>query len=217
MAVGDHSVCKMEPATPKTGKGSKPNLDDWKREKIFRSLLEASCLGKLPPGAVSNLAAEYKVSPQTIYRIWNRGRTPGIGKYGSVKSKRPGNCGRKLAYPDLLAKITAVAPKHRSTLRDLADAINVPKSVLHERYKKAFFRKYSRPLKPILTPANMYIRSKWALSFISADLIVSNMDNFVHVDEKWFFLKGPKMSFYGVPGETPPPRKVQNKNHILKV
>ncbi|ETV90453.1 hypothetical protein H310_14776 [Aphanomyces invadans] len=43
----------------------------------------------------------------------------------------------------------------------------------------------------------MYFRSKWALSFISSDLTVANMENYVHVDEKWFFLKVAKCTFYG--------------------
>ncbi|ETV98133.1 hypothetical protein H310_08876 [Aphanomyces invadans] len=42
------------------------------------------------------------------------------------------------------------------------------------------------------------------------------MDNYVHVDEKWFFLKATRCTFYGVTGETPPPRSVKNKNYILK-
>ena len=54
------------PPKPKPGKESKPNLEDWQREEVFRCLLEASYHGKLPPATVSGLADEYQVSRQTI-------------------------------------------------------------------------------------------------------------------------------------------------------
>ena len=39
----------------------------------------------------------------------------------------------------------------------------------------------------------------------------------VHVDEKWFFISKDHQRYYLVPGETPPDRQLQNKDHIMKV
>ncbi|RHY34562.1 hypothetical protein DYB32_000853 [Aphanomyces invadans] len=77
----------------------------------------------------------------------------------------------KAYVSDLLDKIKFTDPKHRSTLRDLAAATGIPKTVLYTRLKSAYF------------------------NFISSDLTVANMENYVHVDEKWFFLKVAKCTF----------------------
>jgi hypothetical protein len=41
--------------------------------------------------------------------------------------------------------------------------------------------------------------------------------NYVHVDEKWFFISEEKLRCYIAPGEVVRERSVQNKDHILKV
>ncbi|ETV97438.1 hypothetical protein H310_09766 [Aphanomyces invadans] len=46
---------------------------------------------------------------------------------------------------------------------------------------------------------------------------MKNMENYVHVDEKCFFLKLPKCAFYGLFGEKTPPRPVKHKSFILKM
>ncbi|KAH9191839.1 hypothetical protein AeNC1_006185 [Aphanomyces euteiches] len=120
-------------------------------------------------------------------------------------------------YPDLLERIRPTTAKDRGTFRDLAEATGIPKSVLFDRFKAAYFKKYTRPLKPQLTPANLYFRSKWASSHITSDSSVDSMENYVHVDEKWFFLKMAKCTFYGLPDKAPPARHTKNKNFITKV
>jgi len=208
-----HFKMASQPSKPK-----RVNLKDSDKDDIFKHLLEVSVERKLPTGAIAAVAADYGVSVNVIYRLWKRGLTPpATGLFSAVASRRKGHVGRKMLHGNLLDKIKAAPADQRTTFRDLSAATGIPKSTLHDRFKRAFFRKYSRPLRPILTVANMYFRSKWALRHICSDLSVASMDNYVHVDEKWFFLKVAKCSFYGVPGETPPPRRVQNKNHILKV
>lgn len=102
-------------------KVKKSNLEDWQREEIFRCLLLESTGGKLPTVAIKQLAEEYNMSLQTIYRIWHQGRNPGKGKFGSVVSQRKGRCGRNMKYPDLLDRIKSVPAKAtRSALSNYA-------------------------------------------------------------------------------------------------
>ncbi|ETV68651.1 hypothetical protein H257_15457 [Aphanomyces astaci] len=68
--------------------------------------------------------------------------------------------------------------------------------------------------KPFLTEANTKNRVKHALSFLrssSNGTIFDNMNSYVHVDEKWFFLTTVKKSFYAYDDEELPKRQLKSK------
>jgi len=44
-----------------------------------------------------------------------------------------------------------------------------------------------------------------------------DMQNIVHMDEKWFYMTKKKRKYYLLPEEDDPTRTVQNKNNIGKV
>ncbi|KAG9401943.1 hypothetical protein AC1031_021977 [Aphanomyces cochlioides] len=199
-------------------KKTSANLTNDQRQDLFMHLLELSNDRVLPQNALTATANLFGTSRQSVSRIWKRGlQKPQVGLYTNVTSRRKDRCGRKLKYVDITEKIRAVPLNERTTLRDLADAIQVPYTTLHRGYKASFFKKYTRPLKPLLTSTNMYNRNKWALSLIDSSHCVVDLENYVHVDEKCFFLKLPRSSFYGLIDEQAPARRVPNKNFVVKV
>ena len=43
-----------------------------------------------------------------------------------------------------------------------------------------------------------------------------NMYDYVHIDEKWFYMTKINTNYYFVPGETPPHRTCKSKRYITK-
>ncbi|ETV78628.1 hypothetical protein H257_08120 [Aphanomyces astaci] len=61
--------------------------------------------------------------------------------------------------------------------------MGVPASTLYDYYKRSVFAKYSRYVKPLLTPANQAARLKWALDFVHKDngeLRLDDVMDYVH-------------------------------------
>jgi hypothetical protein len=54
-------------------------------------------------------------------------------------------------------------------------------------------------------------------SITNTDHYFKEMDNLVHIDEKWFNMTHKNNTYCLVPGEATPFRTVQNKNNIGKV
>ncbi|KAF0774582.1 hypothetical protein AaE_001718, partial [Aphanomyces astaci] len=88
---------------------------------------------------------------------------------------------------------------------------------LHRYLKKGLLRAHSSAIRPILTNANKYCRLKYALNFVKPNFEISEMLNYVHLDEKWFYLTRQDQKYYLVPGESEPDRKCKSKRYITKV
>jgi hypothetical protein len=72
-----------------------------------------------------------------------------------------------------------------------------------------------------MTEANMIKRLEFCVSMIDESNetlpMFKEMDNIVHIDEKWFDMTRVKNTYYLLPEETDPVRTVKNKNNIGKV
>ncbi|KAF0756888.1 hypothetical protein AaE_004452 [Aphanomyces astaci] len=80
------------------------------------------------------------------------------------------------------------------------------------------FRAHSNVIRPLLTEANKYARLKFALlGFVKHDMEIQELLNYVHIDEKWFYLTKTNLKYYLVPGETVPDRKCKSKRFVTKV
>ena len=88
---------------------------------------------------------------------------------------------------------------NRTTVRRLAAALDVPRSTLHENLKALGLRAHSNAIKPFLTDAGKLERVRRVLRWVgvsSTSSAVANpareihhfVEDFVHVDEKWFYL-----------------------------
>ncbi len=92
-------------------------------------------------------------------------------------------------------------------------------TVLHKIVKnKNGVRRHSSAVKPVLTAPNKKMRIEYAISNINLDRrLFDPMMDVVHVDEKWFYMKQLKKTYFLVDGEEEPHRTAKSKRFIGKV
>ena len=102
-----------------------------KRQEIFHELISLSKENILPRGAIIRVSKKHNFSRQTIKRIWENGLEP------NKRSKS----GRKVKWTDDLVKsrIKEVPWENRTSLRSLAYASRIPKSVLTRKISLIYF------------------------------------------------------------------------------
>lgn len=121
-----------------------------------------------------------------------------------------------------LSKVATIALHKRSTIRKLANALEVSKSSLHRWFKEGLLHQHSNSLKPQLKEANMKERLRWCMSVLDPNTLphepkFKDIDNIIHIDEKWFNATKRNKNFYMLSKEVDPHRIVHNKNSIDKV
>jgi len=164
-----------------------------------------------------------KTSVRTVERIWKEANEQiARGEEVDVSNKKKGRSGRKRV--DLgLSRIPTIPLNKRSTMRALALSLNVAYTTLQRRFKWGNIRRHTSSLKPYLKPANKIDRLKFCISMLDQGTLsnamptFNEMQNIVHIDEKWFDMTKKKRTYYLLPEETDPERSVQNKNSIGKV
>jgi hypothetical protein len=60
-------------------------------------------------------------------------------------------------------------------------------------------------------------RLEFCLSFIKDDGFFNDMNSYVHIDEKWFYITCINQKYYLLPDEEPPERFCKSKRFITKV
>ncbi|ETV90515.1 hypothetical protein H310_14705 [Aphanomyces invadans] len=81
--------------------------------------------------------------------------------------------------------------------------MNVAVSSL-KKGKLGTIRSHSNVIKPVLTEANEYTPLKFAMSFVRPDMQFNELLNYVHIDEKWFYLTKTARTYYLVHGRVSP-------------
>lgn len=169
------------------------------------------------------VAGLLKTSIRTVEKIWKDAREQiAAGEEVDVSSKKKGRVGRMRKDLDL-SRVTTIPFNRRKTLRALARELDVSKTTLYNRFQWGELERCTNTLKPFLKPANKIERLKFCMSMLDENSITdgdhyfNEMDNFVHIDEKWFNMTQKNNTYYLVPGEATPFRTVQNKNSIGKV
>ena len=79
------------------------------------------------------------------------------------------------------------------------------------------FTEWRHSLKPLLDDANKRKRLEFVCSFVGEDGVFDAMYNYVHIDEKWFYITRHQQRFYLLPEEETPNRNCQSKRFITKV
>jgi hypothetical protein len=115
-----------------------------------------------------------------------------------VVSHNKKNCGRRLKdYSTQTANIHNIPLSDRSCFRSTSVATGIPMTRLHSIIKSGGIRRHSSAVKPLLTEENKQTRV-------------------VHVDEKWFYMKHVKITFFLAKGEKDPYRACKSKrNHFF--
>lgn len=121
-----------------------------------------------------------------------------------------------------LSHVAAIPLHKRSTIRSLAEAAGLKKSTVHRLFKDGLLRRHSSTLKPYLKEANKRERLWWCLSMLDqqtlqTELKFIDMENIIHIDEKWFYITKKGKTYYLLAQEEDPHRTVHNKNYIGKV
>ena len=85
--------------------------------------------------------------------------------------------------------------------------------------KKDVCRVHTSSLKPTLTEENKMSRMELALSFVDKNNTskFENMEDLIHVDEKWFYLTKDGQRFIIAADEEEPYRHVQHKSFLTKI
>lgn len=101
--------------------------------------------------------------------------------------------------------ICSVALHRRQTERAIAQALHILRATVYFYLVAGLISRVSSLVKPPLTVANVTERLAFNLSHIQSNgLSFGRMMNFVHSDEKWFFLTRIKKTYYLLPNEEPP-------------
>jgi hypothetical protein len=215
----DIEVTNLELLEAPTSIRPKKNLSNEIRRAIYESLLEKSTEGRLKRGVTKSVATQFSVSIRTVQRIWKRGKESGA--CADVSHRMTKNCGRKRIELDL-DRIREVPFSRRTTVRDLAFALNTSKDTIHRLLKLGVIRRHSNPIKPALTEDNKRARLRFCISMLDSaslprDPIFSGMYNIVYIDEKWFNMTKKSEKYYLLPDEEDPERNCRSKNFIGKV
>jgi hypothetical protein len=143
------------------------------------------------------------------------------GREVDVSHRKTRNCGRKRIEAPLQL-VQSIPKRRRQTLSALCHAIHMSKTTLFMRFKQGYLRRISSSLKPVLKDGNKKERLRFCMSMIDQNTIHSepqfvDMENIVHIDEKWFNMTKNNRTYYLLPEEEDPVRTTQNKNNIGKV
>ena len=120
-----------------------------------------------------------------------------------LESCRKGKCGQKrMNIQELRERLRDIPLSDRTTQRRLASALGIPSSRLHDNLEKLGLRAHSNALKPYLTDEGKRERVVWVLRWVRTTAaaggyrVLHDFEDFVHVDEKWFYLFQDGQKFY---------------------
>ena len=99
----------------------------------------------------------------------------------------------------------------------VANHIDIPLTILWWYWKLGDISKSTVHMKNALTLQHMRDRVEWCESFVGASGTYKDMYEYVHIDEKWFYLGQVKKYFYMLPEEAEPHFTCQNKKFLTKV
>ncbi|CAN0514412.1 unnamed protein product, partial [Ectocarpus sp. 12 AP-2014] len=201
------------------------NLTTSEKRGMIDELLKGSTNGVLQHGDFKRVSEIYGQKPRTVSKYWKeykRQKAEGV-QSPDLHNHRKNNSGQKgVDLAALIEKLKDVPLKNRTTIRGVAAALDIPKSTLFRNLQKLGLRSCSRFLKPLLTDEGKARRLEWALRWVRSGpgggtRKFHNFLDFVHLNEKWFYICKQGQRYYCYEGEDLPVRKVQHKSHVIKV
>ena len=191
------------------------------RVAIYLELATRATEMKLPKGAIQETAEMFHTSLSTVSRIWRIGKNAETQEevIASLRSKKKGRCGRNCANADNINSALKKAPlTHRRTLRSAANVAGVHSSTLWRVLQRGKIRRISNHIKPLLTSKNKIERTRFALSFVDSNTLRFNsLYDYVHIDEKWFYICTESSTFYIAKDEKEPHFQAKSKRYLPKV
>ena len=200
------------------------NLTTSQKRGMIDELFKGSTNGVLIHGDLGRVADMNGQHRHTVSKYWKESKKQkdaGV-EDPDLHNKRRGNSGKKgIDLAPLLEALKEIPLKNRTTQRSIAAFLGIAQSTLFNNLKKLGLRSCSRFLKPLLTDDGKARRLEWALRWVrnapGGARKFQNFFDFVHLDEKWFYICKQGQRYFLYEGEDLPIRKVQHKSHVTKV
>ncbi|XP_048496551.2 uncharacterized protein LOC125495774 [Beta vulgaris subsp. vulgaris] len=199
----------------------KPHLTLTKKECWLMRPTYPEINGKFAWGLKTEIAKKHGISRMTLDRIWKDAKKQReAGHAIDVRNKKSGRCGRKLkVYDDKW--LQSVPLNLRTSIRAFAGYLKVPPSTVYSLLKRGKLRSHTSSTHPKLTEDHKIQRMKWVLQHILPATRTQppkfvDMQNVVHIDEKWFYLSPDMRRFYLLPAEDDPYSCCQSKRFKIK-
>ena len=200
--------------------GRRLNMEN-KTEILHFLLNKASGCRFLPVGTVSEAATTFNVSLRSVSRIWQIARVQHAASQPIKISANYHNCGRKRIQINQ-AQVEALGMGERSCIRDLARNLGISKSACQRAIKRGEIRAHTNPLHPGLTEQHKHTRLEWIIKHLQGDTLEQKstylpMYDYVHLDEKWFYLSKKSHRVYLGQSEQGKYRATSSSKFIPKV
>ncbi|CAN0263433.1 unnamed protein product, partial [Discosporangium mesarthrocarpum] len=160
---------------------------------------------KLPYGSEKDIAQEFGISRATGFpHLKAYDLQKADGQSMDISRGRQGRCGR----PNEVTDPWEVPSTSRTSYRKWSVESGIPLSSLLRLCKRVGARKHKRWVKPMLSDKQKRDRVGFALSHMhrmgGARVVVDDMYDWVHVDEKWFYVMKDGRGIYLHPEEDAP-------------
>ena len=166
--------------------------------RLLWELKDHGATTKFPRGVLMAVAPGFRVSQDTIRRVWKRAvencNDPDVQQFCASPPKI-NNCGRpqKWNRDEIREAVKEVPIYQKKTIRSFASALNVPKSTLFrmkdERGNDAVILPVSIAAKPLLTEEHKSQRVFYSCENVNfVDSTFNDCFSSIHIDEKWFFI-----------------------------
>ena len=180
--------------------------------------------GVLPWGALTIVADEIGVACSTKSRLWRQARGAReqsliITPENASQNNSRANC-LKYSHAEFRQGLKEIPWRRRKTYRSTAKAMGVALGTVQRMLlHRDVCRVHMSSLKPTLTEENKMSRMELALSFIDKNNTskFENMEDLIHIDEKWFYLTKDGQRFIIAADEEEPYRHVQHKSFLMKI
>ncbi|XP_021751019.1 uncharacterized protein LOC110716683 [Chenopodium quinoa] len=175
----------------------------------------------LPRGFLANLARKHSVHKSTTirwFKVIKQSLAEGI--VVDVNTKKLRRTGPKpKVYTDEF--LTLIPLYKRGTERGYVAALKIPKTSIYRLRKQGRLRTHTSTNHPALTEKHKVARLKWVLSYIDpipieGDPKFRDMQQWIHLDEKGFFINPETRTFYLLPTEEDPYRAQQSRRFKIK-
>ena len=180
--------------------------------------------GVLPWGLFTIVADQIGVACSTISRLWQQACgaceqsliiTPEIAS----RNNSCANC-CKYSHAEFRQGLKEIPRRRRKTYHSTAKAMGVALSTVQQMLlHRDVCCVHMSSLKPTLTEENKMSRMELALSFMDKNNTskFENMEDLIHINEKWFYLTKDGQRFIIVADEEEPYRHVQHKSFLTKI
>ncbi|XP_021735011.1 uncharacterized protein LOC110701686 [Chenopodium quinoa] len=214
---GTHNNVSHEEATYPT---SRKQLTISQKEIVDIFLLKLEN-GEVPRGFLTQQAVKFNVHRSTIQRLFKDIKCQmAVGNVIDVRSKKIGKTGPKpTEYTD---EFLQSAPLYkRTTEKSYEAALKISHVTIHKLKKKRRLRTHTSTNHPALTSNHKIARIRWVLSHLlpfeqNGSPKFEDMQQVIHIDEKWFYLNLETRSIYLLPNEPNPYRCQQSKRFKVK-